>query len=1169
MKSQRANLNDENGKMNANLRMVCALLFLMCVALPAVAQKFNGSLRGVVSDRSGAVVAGASVTITNKATGETLTAATNRDGEYEFPELSAGVYEVQVKQTGFKGFLSTGVEVHVSSTAVVNAALEVGSAAEQVTVEASEVQVETSTGAVGNVVEGNEVRELPLNGRSFAQLTQLMPGVSPQANFDSKDKGLLAGVDFSVNGNNTTGNIFNVDGVNNNDVGSNRTILVYPSIDSIQEFKMLRNSYGPEYGQASGAVINIITRGGTNQFHGGGYYFGRNDALNATDFFNSLNGIKKDKLRRNDFGYNVGGPIVKDKLFFFWSQEWNRELRGKARSATVPTAAEQTGDFTNQRTDLDNNGNRCDPVPINPVTKLPLTTVPTISPVGQLIVNILPTPNVANPVNCQNWAVSLTAPIYWREESVRGDYRIAPSWTLTGRFTQDHWSQPVPSTLGFWGDDKYPSVEGGWLQPGYQGMLKLTKVFGSSAVNDFQVSYSANRITVTRGGTNPGLAAQIANAFVPEFPLSQKFAGKQIGYPIFWGGLGAEANSDNIWTIAPWHNNEQLIVLKDDFSKVVGTHSFKVGFLVSNNQKNELVNASSGENAQFWGVSGGSNAPDGSTGNGVFNALWAGRTWGFSELQTNPFSQTRWHDFEPYFGDTWRVRRNITVEYGFRWSLLRQPYSGPDKIASFSPKAYNPALGGDPCNGILYVPGHNFCKAAGFLGGTPGPNRSLKEQNNHAIAPRIGIAWDPHGDGKMAFRAGVGQFFQRERLNNYLQLAANSPFSLTGNGTRTFDAAPAGSPSGSPSYGVSTNSDLPNTWQWNLTFEREIVRDNKLEIAYVGNKGIHVLQFGDANGVPADQRLNFALTNNNGLRPASSFGFITYGTWTGNSNYHALQVLYRTKVKTVDAQFAYTWSKSLSNTDITNSGNNNRASLLLDPTNPRLNYGPSQINRPHIFVANIVYQAPKFAGFNAVARNVLGGWELASILEYASGSSMTTFAGRSASGAGGGISGSGANQDNVRPNVVPGQGCRAPSGNPKYQWLNPQRYTLEGYQLGTFGDAGVGDCLSPGIANTDFSVYKNFKVGERVTMQFRMEFYNLFNKVQFLGNYQDTGNIGTVLSNSVLACTAANIISNPSCFGKPLNTTTWDASNTRNPNYGQATKDKGPREIQYGLKVNF
>jgi hypothetical protein len=1149
------------------LRLAGVVCLLLSVCLPICAQKFTGTIRGTVTDNSGAVVPNAEVSITNTDNGEVRTVKTNQSGEYVAVDLNAGNYTVTVKQPGFKESVSKGVVLNVSSITVVNTQLEVGKVSEQVTVEASVVQVETATGAVGNVVEGNEVRELPLNGRSFAQLTQLMPGVSPQANFDSKDKGLLAGVDFSVNGNNTTGNVFNVDGVNNNDVGSNRTILVYPSIDSIQEFKILRNSYGPEYGQAAGAVINIITRGGTNEFHGGAFYFGRNDVLNATDFFNSLNQIPKDKLRRNDFGYNVGGPILKDKLFFYWSEEWNRELRGKGRSATVPTAAEQTGDFTNQRTDLDTNGKPCDPVPQDPVTKAPLKSVPQISPVGQLLVNLFPLPNVAQPVACQNWAESFTAPIYWREESIRGDYRLAKDWSLMGRFTQDHWSQPVPSTLGFWGDDKYPSVEGSWIQPGYQGTIKLTKLFGSTAVNDFQVSYSSNRITVVRGGTNPGLATQIAAAFTPFFPLSQKFAGNQIGYPVFWGGLGAEANSDNLWTIAPWHNNEQLVVLKDDFSKVVGTHTFKVGFLVSNNQKNELVNASSAENAQFWGVS------DGNTGNGVFNALWAGRSWGFSELQTNPFSQTRWHDFEPYFGDTWKVRHNVTLEYGFRWSLLRQPYSGPDKIASFSLAAFKPALGGDPCNGILFVPGHNFCQANGFLGGTPGPNRSLKEQNNHAIAPRIGIAWDPHSDGKMAIRAGLGQFFQRERLNNYLQLAANSPFSLTAGGTRTLDTAPnPGSltASGSPSYGISTNSDLPNTWQWNLTFEREILPNNKLEIAYVGNRGIHALQFSDANGVPADQRLNFALNNSNSVRPASSFGFITFGSWTGDSNYHALQVLYRTKIKTVDAQFAYTFSKSLSNTDITNSGNNNRASLLLDPANPRLNYGPSQINRPHIFVANVVYQAPKLTGYNAFARNVLGSWELATILDYASGSSMTAFAGRTASGAPGGISGSGANQDNVRPNLVPGQPCRAPSGSPKFQWLNPNRWTLEGFQLGTFGNAGVGDCLSPGIANTDFSVYKNFKAGERVTVQFRMEFYNLFNVVQFLGNFQDTGNINAILSNSVLACTAANIGDHTSaCFGKPVNTTTWDANNTRNPSFGQATKDRGPREIQYGLKINF
>src|SRR3989441_2660641 len=379
---------------NRPLVYVFVLTLLLCIPLAAGAQKYSGTLRGIVTDKSGAVVPNAAITVTNTNTGEIRTAATNEQGEYVVPELAAGVYEVRIKQPNFKEFVSKGVELHVASTAVVDATLQVGSAGEQVTVQADVVQVETSTGAVGNVIEGNEVRELPLNGRSFAQLTQLMPGVSPAANFDSKHKGLEAGVDFSVNGNSTTANIFTVDGVNNNDIGSNRTILVYPSVDAIQEFKMLRNSYGPEYGQAMGAVVNIITRGGTNQFHGGAFYFGRNDKLNATDYFNNLHGVPKDVLRRNDFGYNLGGPIVKDKLFFFWSQEWNRELRGAQRSANVPTAAEKTGDFSTLRVASD--GSPCENAPTDPVTGKVYTSVPGIpSPAGTAIVQIFPDPNLS------------------------------------------------------------------------------------------------------------------------------------------------------------------------------------------------------------------------------------------------------------------------------------------------------------------------------------------------------------------------------------------------------------------------------------------------------------------------------------------------------------------------------------------------------------------------------------------------------------------------------------------------------------------------------------------------------------------------------------------------------------------------------------------------------
>src|SRR5215467_2483035 len=333
----------------------------LCVALPLAAQKFTGTISGVVTDPAGAVVPNADVTVTNASTAESRTAKTGAGGEYTIAGLNPGTYDVTIKAPSFKEFVSKGNQLFVSSTTTVNASLAVGSTSEQVEVEANALQVETTSGAVGNVVEGHEVRELPLNGRSFVQLTQLMPGVSPDNNFDSKHKGLEAGVDFSVNGNNTTGNLFMVDGVNNNDIGSNRTILIYPSIDAIQEFKILRNSYGPEYGQAMGAIVNIVTRGGTNQFHGGAFYFGRNDALNATDYFNNLNHVPKDKLRRNDWGYNAGGPIVKDKLFFFWSQEWNHELRGAARAANVPTPQEKQGDFSQLR--VANDGSACENPP--------------------------------------------------------------------------------------------------------------------------------------------------------------------------------------------------------------------------------------------------------------------------------------------------------------------------------------------------------------------------------------------------------------------------------------------------------------------------------------------------------------------------------------------------------------------------------------------------------------------------------------------------------------------------------------------------------------------------------------------------------------------------------------------------------------------------------------
>src|SRR5271170_574450 len=326
--------------------LLTVLGMLLVFPLAAHAQNYYGTIVGNVTDATGASVPGAQITVRNVATNNTFKATSSGHGSYSVAQLPIGTYEVHITAGNFKEFVSTGVEVHVSTTTEVNATLQVGAVSEKVTVQANDVQVQTSNAEVGEVIDGTQVRELPLNGENFVGLTQLSPGVNAAASYDGTGKGLEGGVNFSVNGNPYTNNLFLVDGVNNNDVGSNRTILVYPSVDAIAEFKMVRNSYGPEYGQASGAIISITTRSGENQFHGGMFYAGRNDKLDANDWFSNNNGTGKAELRRNDWGYHVAGPILKDKLFFWWNQEWNRQVQGTSQAACVPTAAEQGGNFS-------------------------------------------------------------------------------------------------------------------------------------------------------------------------------------------------------------------------------------------------------------------------------------------------------------------------------------------------------------------------------------------------------------------------------------------------------------------------------------------------------------------------------------------------------------------------------------------------------------------------------------------------------------------------------------------------------------------------------------------------------------------------------------------------------------------------------------------------------
>src|SRR5215472_8483252 len=628
------------------------VLFALAVAPSAFAQKITGTITGVVTDDSGAAMPDASVTVTSVQTGAKRTATTNAEGSFSFPELNPGMYNISVTKTGFKKVEEKNVELHVSDITNVTLKLPVGAVVETVEVQASAVQVETQSGAVGGVVNGEQVREMPLNGRNFVQLTTLMPGAAVAENFDAKNKGLLAGVDISFSGAPANANQWRVDGANNNDIGSQRTILVYPSIDAIEEFKILRNSYGPEFGGAGGAQINIVTRGGGNDFHGSVFYFGRNDALNAKNYLLGPTDHKQ-LLRRNDYGYTIGGPLKKDKLFFFWSQEWNKEKRARVRAFQVPTAAELTGDFR----DLVAAG--CpsqlpqDPFKLNGTLTFTSDDTPTgtknvinparFSPAGMAYLSQVPLPNRNNPCGL-NWVSGVLIPVDWREENVRGDINLTRHNVLTLRYTQDSWKNALHGDEegGLWGDQFFPSISDAWDQPGKVAIAKLTTTIGSSATNDFSFSWSANRINLALAGDTPALNDTIKAAFPTVFPQSGKLHGAGTAEPLCW--CGGPANL--MGHFGPWHNGQDLLTWKDDFSKVKGKHLLKLGVYYSKNKKDEETGA---DNGGLWGPTGtghGTAQWNGTTGQQYSDFMLKGISWGYGENVKNGQAQARWSDLE-------------------------------------------------------------------------------------------------------------------------------------------------------------------------------------------------------------------------------------------------------------------------------------------------------------------------------------------------------------------------------------------------------------------------------------------------------------------------------------------------------------------------------------------
>ena len=1125
-----------------------------------------GNITGTVRDQNGAAVPKAEVTITEEKTGASRTVTANDDGFYNAASVLPGTYTVSTSPAGFKKTVSTGVELHVNENKTVNLDLQVGQVTETVTVTSEQTAVELRSGEVSSLISEKQVTELPLNGRNYAQLALMVPGVSPVTQsgaggaFATRGTGLNSGVDMSVNGNQSNTNLWTVDGVNNMDVGSNRTLLVFPSVDAIQEFRVERNSFSAEFGQAQGAVINLITKGGSNEFHGTLFEFFRNDALNANNFFLNRAGQPKPELEYNNFGGNFSGPIVKNRVFFFWSEEWRREKRGQVLSARVPTAAEKTGDFSGALTgNLPHIPGTCrqEPAPTeaNPNATVtvcdpfPGNRIPTnlLSPGGLAFMKLFPNPTGPG---IGDWATSQVQPINTRQDLIRGDINITDRMNLMVRYINEYWDHKGAAG-NFWGDAPYPTITSDWSQPSHSFAVKLTNTLTSNAVNEFQFSIAGNDIIITTSPETQALEDEIAAAIPTVFPKADGDVGGAIP-SLFWGAGGYA----NIWHQAPWANREDLYIWKDDFSLVKGSHDLKFGVLFSHNFKDEPGVGGGGGNQQATIQGCGEQ-----TGHCIADLLLRDTVLlNYTEIATTEVAEGRWQDFEFYANDTWKVHPRVTLTMGLRYSRFKPAWEKDNRISNFIPSLYN---GTDFNTGLVTA---EEGEQLGF-------GRSLVETYGAGWQPRVGIAWDVYGTGKTAVRAGFGRYMSRSNvIEDLLRLTGNPPWTTTvsagsgwnGAGTtlancptcRSLDTINPGLINNvagvNPNAGfaaVDPNFRPPESYQWNLTISHQLMTDTTLEASYIGNHGLHIwrrnvnrndiapnapcrgtacdgssdparLQIARAGlgiPIPGTEDDEEPVIQNQGQliqdnRLFGNIGNITTDESNGNSSYHAMQVwLNRRFSKRLAFQVAYTWGHSISDVALTSFTN-----TTSDPFNFDSDRGDADLDRRHTFVSNVVYVLPSFQEWGKAAEFVLGDWQLNAIGSYFGATPIEITHGVNTLGT--------ASAVGQRPNYT-----GAPlylSGDPT-RHLNPAAFaTPAAGQLGTLGKGSV---RGKPITNIDFSMAKNWRFKERYGFQFRAEFFNVFNHANFVGFDLDT----------------------------------------RNGTFGQLLNTQASREIQLGVKFTF
>ena len=1051
--------------------LVCALA--CALPSPVSAQQETASITGTVRDESGAIVQKAVVTLTNVHTNTIATTQTDESGRYRFASLRPGEYSVGVEHAGFSRAVLDALTLQVADVKAIDVILKTGPITESVQVDAPASLLDTQTSSRGQVIDQHKISQLPLNGRDYNQLAQLSPGVlpgTPRLN----SVGFKAA--FNVNGNRVFNNVFQLDGVDNiwysNSFRGENVQVVQPSIEALQEFKIQTNAYSAEFGRGSGAVINATIKSGTNTVRGSVYEFLRNDALDANNFFSNALGTAKPKRERNQFGGAVGGPLLRNRTFWFADYEGLRDLEGVPRTRLVPTAAEKAGLFSTIVADPF--------APGRPAFSQDEQGQYVIPPdrwdsVGAAIVKLIPDANVAGSPTL--YASTPVTDTRQDQFDVRIDHQFASGLTAFGRYSFVDTLTFRPAPLPGLAEGSFNDAFGANDNRSQGLALGLTWTISPRFVGDMRLGYTRGDYYTRPPNFGVDGPAEIGLHNVPSDP--QIVGGIPKIFILGFDAVGRHTSTPQFQTPRTWNP-------RATFSWTRGAHFVKFGgeFLHVDTRINDL-NATIGR-IEF----------ENRFTNRAVGDLLLGLPSRFALTSLTVMDQGQ--DMQFYFvQDDYRVTPTFTTNLGVRYEYATPPIEKDNRFANF-----------DPVSGTMV-----FARDGSVY------ERSLIHPDRNNIAPRIGFAYTPWS--RLVVRGGYGVFFTHTvRQGREGLLGFNPPFLVDNMQTTSVSGAAAVASAalfhlddGYPTNLLDPASLMPTVLrraqdahqrtpyvqQYNIGAQYELRPDILVDVAYVGNKGTKLPGFRNLN-----QRaviVNDDGSHSAGARPYPAFGDIQWMENRVSSNYNSLQMRIEKRFTNgLTGTASYTWGKAITDApdhiSTSGGGAGYDTGVFREPQdsyNLRAERGPSEFDVTHRFVASYVWELPfghgrRFGdGWNRAADFALGGWQITGIHVLQSGLALTPTINASAVANLGG-------ERRVRPNLV-GTPELPESERTLARWFNTDAFVSPAPQA--FGNAGVGIMRGPGLANFDFSIAKTFAIADRRDIQFRTEIFNAFNHPNF------------------------------------------------------------------------